>query len=50
MLDANDAFDYTRARANDYAARARQRLAPIGDDDGRSALEALVDFAVARDH
>lgn len=50
VLDANAAFDYTRTRARDYAARARACLAPLSAGADRDALAALADFAVARDH
>ena len=50
VLNAHDAFDYARARARDYAARAREHLAPISDDADGNALEALTDFVVARDY
>ncbi len=50
VLETNGAFDYTRRRAQDYAARARERLAPLAADADGDALAALADFVVARDH
>ena len=50
VLEANAAFDYTRTRARDYAARACACLAPLSAGADRDALAALAEFAVARDH
>jgi octaprenyl-diphosphate synthase len=42
------ALDYTRARADEYAERARKRLCALPPGPHRDALDALARFCVAR--
>jgi octaprenyl-diphosphate synthase len=50
FLQASGAFDYCRARASEYAARARAHLAPCEDGAVKDALLLAVDFATQRCH
>lgn len=49
-LAGTDAFSYARAKALDFAGRARAELAGVKPSPARDVLQALPDFVVNRQH
>jgi octaprenyl-diphosphate synthase len=49
LLRHSGAIDYATARANEFAAAARQKLAAFPDGPERAALAALAEFVLLRD-
>ncbi|MDX1454745.1 MAG: octaprenyl diphosphate synthase [Gammaproteobacteria bacterium] len=47
-IEASGALDYTRQRAEDYAARARKALSQLPANDFTKAMEAVIDLAIHR--
>ena len=49
LVIAHDGVEYARARAAEYAGKAKRELAPFPPSDERETLALIADFVVDRD-